>query len=760
MTMRMAIVSTYPPRPCGIGTFSRDLRSALLEVDTSLEIDVVSIVRDHHSSTEPEVLSVIRQDVRADYVAVPALLDGRGTDVVLIEHEYGIFGGEAGSYILSLAQELRQPFVVTLHTVLSKPTTRQAEVLGELCHRAALVTVFTETARRMVVDSGVAPAARVRVVPHGAPTVLLPHIADATSVGDSVQEGDGSPRTMAHLEGRTVLSTFGLISAGKGIETAIEALSEIVPLHPEVLYLVAGQTHPEVVKEEGERYRLSLERLVRDRGLERNVQFLDRFLSMEELAFLLSSTDLYLTPYRSREQIVSGALTFAIVAGCPVVSTPYFYAEDLLASGAGILVPFDDPTAFAKGVLLLLDNPADLAAAAREARRIGAGLAWPAVGAMTVDVLRLALGLGVPDEGGVSTGRVASSPSIRSDHLLTLVDDVGIVQHADGVVPNRASGYCVDDVARLVIVALGLDREADDHTFSRMVTLGLSFLRYAWDPATQGMHNMMSYDRHWLDDPHSGDHLGRAAWALGAVVAAHPPRAVVAPSLRLLEELAPAIERTDSLRTMAFAVIGLTRPPLEALPVSLRSLLEVLGKRLLDVFAAFRTDEWRWFESSLTYDNARLSQALIAAGHRLDDAPMLAAGLESLDWYGAQCGLDGPAVRLVGNSWHRSKDNPLAALLDGDEQPLDAAALVESLADALAATEQRAHGERAVRAFEWFLGRNRLGEPVYDFATGGCHDGLAAQSLNDNEGAESTLAFFQALLALEASGLQSSLPQT
>ncbi len=764
--MRVALVSTYPPRPCGIGTFSRDLRAALLDADPSLEIDVLSIIRDHHAPPAPEVLSTIRQDVRADYVAVPDLLDGRGTDVVLIEHEYGIFGGEAGSYILSLVQELRQPFVVTLHTVLSKPNAQQAEVLRELCHRAALVTVFTETARRMVVESGVVPAARVRVVPHGAPTVLLPEIAERSAVTNTlatpnlIAEDGGPHHTMTHLKGRTVLSTFGLISAGKGIETAIEALTEIVPVHPEVLYLVAGQTHPEVVKDEGERYRLSLERLVRDRGLERNVRFLDRFLSMEELAFLLSATDLYLTPYRSREQIVSGALTFAIVAGCPVVSTPYFYAEDLLASGAGVLAPFDDPAAFAKGVLNLLDHPAELASAAREARRIGASLVWPSVGAMTVEVLRVALGLGVPEEeGGISAGRIASSPSIQSEHLMTLVDDVGIVQHADGVVPNRASGYCVDDVARLAIVALGLDGGADDRTFSRMVALSLSFLRYAWDPATGGMHNMMSYDRRWLDEPHSGDHLGRAVWALGAVVAVHPPRAVGAPSLRMLEEMAEAVRRTDSLRTMAFAVIGLTRPPLAALTPALRDLLEELSHRLLEIYIGFATPAWQWFERGLTYDNARLPQALIAASHRLGDDKLLAAGLESLEWYGAQCGLDGPYVQLVGNSWHRTIDRPDAAALDGDEQALDAASLVEALTEAKTATGRREHGRRAVRAFEWFLGRNRLGEPVYDFATGGCHDGLSAHSLNENEGAESTLAFFQALLALEAAGLQSSLPQ-
>jgi hypothetical protein len=555
---------------------------------------------------------------------------------------------------------------------------------------------------------------------------------------------DGSHRTMAHLEGRTVLSTFGLISAGKGIETAIEALAEIVPVHPEVLYLVAGQTHPEVVKEEGERYRLSLERLVRDRGLERNVQFLDRFLSIEELAFLLSSTDLYLTPYRSREQIVSGALTFAIVAGCPVVSTPYFYAEDLLASGAGILVPFDDSTAFAKGVLQLLDNPIDLATAAREAQRVGSGLAWPAVGAQTVDVLRQARQLGIPATSQAIAGRVASSPSIRSDHLLTLVDNVGIIQHADGVVPKLSSGYCVDDMARLVIVAAGLDRERDDRTFSRMVTLGLSFLRHASDPSGAGMHNFMSYDRRWLDEPHSGDHVGRAVWALGVVIAAHPPRAVAAPSLRLLSELAPAVAQMDSLRAWAFAAIGLARPPLEALPEELRGLLRDLGGRLMEAYRCHRVDGWHWFEDDLTYDNARLPQALITAGNRLGDERMLAAGLE---------------VRLVGNSWQRTKASVPSTDFDGDEQPLDAAALVETLADAQTATDRHSYGERAVRAFEWFLGRNRLGEPVYDFATGGCHDGLGASGMNENEGAESTLAFFQALLALEAAGLQSSLPQ-
>ena len=740
--MRVAIVSTYPPRPCGIGTFTADLRGALLESDPCTEVDIVSLARDEHGNDATEVVASIRQDVRSDYPAMARTLASRGTDVVLIEHEYGIFGGEAGSFVTSLADVLTQPLVVTLHTVLSEPSVRQAEALRALCHRATLVTVFTETARTMVIDSHLVPPERVRVIPHGAPIALLPDSVPATRPA------------IESLTDRTVLSTFGLISAGKGIEVAIEALPAIVARHPEVLYLVAGTTHPEVVKHEGERYRLTLERLVRDLNLTEHVHFLDRFLTVDELALLLSSTELYLTPYRSREQIVSGALTFAVVAGCPVVSTPYRYAEDLLGSGAGVLVPFDDPSALASAVLDLLDDPATLGKARAEARRVGASLTWPAVGAQMLQVLAEAVELG-PVEPEPDLVPATSSPRVRPDHLLTLVDDVGIVQHAAGVIPMRETGYCVDDVARLVIVALGLDREASGTTYRRMLTLGLSFLRHAWDPAAGGMHNFLSYDRRWLDEPHVGDHIGRAAWALGEVIAVQPPHAVAAPSLLLLESMAHVLEGELSLRGSAFAMVGLARPAQDVLPEPLQKLLRTLSDRLLQRYHETRTDDWRWFEDRLTYDNARLPQALLAAGRRLGDDALVDAGLESLHWYAEQCSLSSPVVRLVGNRWRDRGGRPDD---EGDEQPLDAAALVEAYAEALMATGQGEHGRRAVHAFEWFFGRNRLGLPVYDFATGGCHDGLGKAALNDNEGAESTLAFLQALHALDDAGLQASLP--
>ena len=391
--MRLALVSTYQPRACGIAVFSGDLRQALLDVDSSLEVDVVSIVRGGPATHPPEVVTTIRQDLRSDYPAAAAELERRGTDVVLIEHEYGIFGGEAGEYVLALTEQLRIPVVVTLHTVLTEPSPRQAATLTALCRRAALVMVFTETARQMVVAQGVVAAERVRVVPHGAPDILnamagaRPGSSELASTAPELT-GAATDLGLARLTDRTVLSTFGLIGASKGLELVIRALPPVVAARPDVLYLIAGQTHPEIVKNEGESYRLGLERLVRDLGLTDHVAFVDRFLTVDELAVLLARTDLYVTPYRGFDQIVSGALTFAVAAGCPVVSTPYRYAENLLGSGAGVLVPFGDVDRLSAAVLELLQTPGLLAAArtafadpeaeismAEISRRAGVGMA-------------------------------------------------------------------------------------------------------------------------------------------------------------------------------------------------------------------------------------------------------------------------------------------------------------------------------------------------------------------------------------------------
>jgi glycosyltransferase involved in cell wall biosynthesis len=383
--VRAAIFSTYPPRECGIGTFSFDVRSALLDVPGIDDVSAVVVVDDRSTPQRSEVLTTVRQAVREDYVRTARLLGGLDIDVVLLQHEFGIFGGGDGEYVLSFAQELTQPLVVTLHTVLSQPTPRQLRVLTALCDQAERVIVMTDTARRLLVDVGASAAAKIRVVPHGAPVELGRRREDLAAGRDSLYLAPGA---YARSQSRFLLSTFGLLSAGKGLETAIEALPLIVERHPEVTYLIAGRTHPQVARREGEQYRLMLERRAVDLGLGGHVEFDDRFLSIDELADLLAATDVFLTPYRNREQISSGSLTFAIAAGCAAVSTPYWYAEDMLASGAGQIVPFDDPRALAEAVCELVEQPNLLATARAEARRIGSQLTWPSVASVTAGVLR------------------------------------------------------------------------------------------------------------------------------------------------------------------------------------------------------------------------------------------------------------------------------------------------------------------------------------------------------------------------------------
>jgi glycosyltransferase involved in cell wall biosynthesis len=742
--VRTAIVSTYPPRACGIGTFAADVRMALLGVDGVDRVERVVVVNEPSRPQRPGLVATIAQAVRGDYVRAARILGRLDVDVVLLQHEYGIFGGHDGDYVLSLAEELSQPLVVTLHTVLSQPTRHQAAVLAALCRQAERVIVMTDTARRLLVEGGACADEKVRVVPHGAPTVLARQAAELASA--RAAGGDEAP-TRGRANDRFLLSTFGLISAGKGLETVIEALPAIVERHPEVLYLVAGRTHPDVARREGERYRLTLEQAVLDLDLADHVEFDDRFLSVDEIADLLAATDVFVTPYREREQISSGALTFGIAAGCGVVSTPYWYALDMLASGAGEIVPFADPGALADAVCRFIEEPQRLRSARAEARRIGAQLAWPSVAEATASVLSEAVEL-APRRRTVA-GVDPQLVSMRTDHLLTLVDDVGIVQHANGVIPSRESGYCVDDVARLAVVALELGRRSDEQVWTSIVYRALAFLHDATDEQA-GMRNFMGYDRRWLDEPHLGDHVGRTVWALGEILSTAWVPAVVGPTRRLLDAIAGTLGSQTSLRTGAYVTLGLAHLDADRLEPLARLLLERSVEQLASAYEASASDEWRWFEDELSYDNARLSQALIVAGVALGREELTETGLESLCWLGDESGLADGSLRLTG---HRGRRRDEPALGSGDEQPLDASALVEAELAALTVTGEPEHGVRAQRAFDWFLGRNRLRRPLYDFATGGCSDGLGEETANDNEGAESTLAFHRAALLLDAAGL-------
>ncbi|GIJ47181.1 glycosyl transferase [Virgisporangium aliadipatigenens] len=741
-TYRLGIVSTYVPRRCGLATYTADLREALGVATDDIESVVVAIDRDGLSYGD-EVVATIRQDHIADYEDVAERIRSAGIDVVLIQHEYGIFGGPNGSHVLHLARALTTrgiPYLVTLHTLLSTPTPGQAATLTALCAGAAGVTVFTETARRMAVAAGIAAAHQITVVPHGAPSVL--RTAPPPTALDGLLESFGDD---------PVLTTFGLVSAGKGLEDAISAMAAVVARHPRARYVIAGATHPEVVRHEGESYRDGLHERVRSLGLTDNVHFVDSFLTPAELSALLRRTTIFVTPYLSPEQICSGALTFAVAAGCPVVSTAYRYAEDLLANGAGIIVPCHDVAGLSDAVNRLLDDPALLAQTRAAADARGAGLVWPAVALIAGDLIR-SVARHSPGHAVTRLGPL-SVPPLRLDHLRRLTDEFGIIEFCRGREPDLAYGYNVDDVSRLAIVAaelLTLGQGGDLPT--RWIRLALRFLRAALGSTVDSavMHNRMTYGGSWTDRPHPGDHVGRTVWALG-VLAGTP--AVPDPERRdatdLLDALGPRVPELAAigLRSVAYALLGLVRADRTA---HLPQLVSTLDRELR---AHASGGGWYWFEPELTYDNARLPQALLAGAAALGDRATAARALNALDWYVAHVGLTDGTLRNVGNRWHRRDDDPVRWGDAGDEQPIDTAAAVDATVEAWAYTGSPRYADLAGVAYSWFHGRNRAGAVLYETDTGACHDGLAATTANPNCGAESTLAHQQSLVTLLRAGL-------
>jgi glycosyltransferase involved in cell wall biosynthesis len=747
-TYRLGIVSTYLPRQCGLATYTADLREALGVATDDLHTDVVAIDRDGRRYGD-EVVATINHDRIEDYAAAAATIRDAGIQAVLIQHEYGIFGGRDGAHVLELTRALRGcgiPYLVTLHTVLSRPTAGQAATLRALCAQAARVTVFTETARRVAIRTGIAAGHQLVVVPHGAP-VAMRAAPDPATLRPELR------RLLDDLRGRPTLTTFGLLSQGKGIDIAIEALAEVVREHPDTQYVVAGATHPEIKRLEGEGYRKRLHADVERLGLTGNVHFVDAFLGLDELAALLHASTLFVTPYRSPEQICSGALTFALGAGLPAVSSDYSYAEDMLASGAGRVVPCGDGAALAAAIAGLLTDAEALTAAQAVARSCAEWLQWPTVASREADLIREVIAQAAQASAVPPGHATVQAPALDLTHLDRLTDEIGIIQFAIGSEPALESGYCVDDVARLAIVAadlLAVGADAKQAALAmRWLTRSMRFLIAAVSPGTGGaMHNVLSYQGTWQDEPHLGDHVGRAIWTLG-VLASSPavPRDVVRSASSLLEALGPHVEAIaePGLRSGAYTLIGFAKA---GRVEQVRPLTELLGSALSDDPA------WRWFEPELTYDNARLGQAMLLGADLLGDRVAAKRAIAALDWYAQHVGLTDGTLRCVGNRWHHRGESPQVWLGDdGDEQPLDAAAITEALVDVWHHTADPGYARMAGSAFAWFLGRNRAGVRLYVDETGACRDGLAPTGANLNEGAESTLAYYQALLYLLRAGL-------
>ncbi len=732
MPGRIAFLGGYEPRRCGIATFTHDACEAVALAAPMAEC-IAGAVNDRVQGYKypPRVRFEILEKDLDSYRRAADFLNFNNTEVLCVQHEFGIYGGSAGSHLLALLKEVRMPVVTTLHTVLQEPNPAQRKVMEELILRSDRLVVMARKGAEILRETYCVSDSKIDVIPHG-----IPDIPFADSEASKRQFG---------LEGRKVLLTFGLLGPGKGIEHAIEALPEIVRRHPDAVYLILGATHPHLVAREGESYRLGLERLAEDRGVKEHVIFYNRFVSLEELTEFIGATDIYLTPYLNEAQITSGTLAYVFGAGKAVVSTPYWHALELLAEERGILVPFRDPQAIAEGVCIFLDDPALLVRTRVDAYQLGREMIWPAVARRYLESFQQAradrkAASQVTTTGRALVNRPHNLPPLRLDHILRMSDGTGIFQHATFNVPNFHEGYCTDDNARAFILCNLVDEHGE---LDQRSTSYLAFLAASLDYQTGRFRNFMSHGRQWLEEAGSEDSHARALWALGVGAGRSRNEGHRLLCVQLFERGLPAVESFTSPRAWAFALLGIHEFLRgRSSTTSAKASRKVLTGKLVDLWHGHATEDWPWFESTATYDNARLSQALILSGRWMPHPEALEIGLSSLRWLASIQRTQGGHFRPIGSNGFYSKEGARA---DFDQQPVEAQAMVSACLEAFLNTRDPFWTVEAKRAFEWFLGRNDLGVPLYDPATGGCGDGLHSDRVNANQGAESSLAFQLAL---------------
>jgi glycosyltransferase involved in cell wall biosynthesis len=738
---RIAVVGNYLPRQCGIATFTTDLCDALHAEYGATELLALPVNDTEEGYTYPaRVRFELSEDNLASYRQAADFLNFSNIDLVCLQHEYGIFGGRAGAHILELLRRLRMPFATTLHTVLREPNPDQREVMKEIAALSDRLIVMSRRSAEILQEVFDVPADKIDLIPHGIPDLPF---TDPSFYKD----GFGT-------EGKEVLLTFGLLSPNKGIENVIQALPQILARHSNVVYMVSGVTHPHILRREGDKYRHSLQNLSRELGVERNVIFRNRFVSPQEMVELIGAADIYITPYKHKEQVVSGTLAYALSAGKAIISTPYLHAIELLDDERGALVPFDDPGAIAEKTVELLDNSTARHAMRKRAYLYAREMVWNRVAQKYMKSFERIYNERLRKPRATFSAlntekKLDRLPAIKLDHLRRMTDSTGIVEHALFVVPNYPEGYSTDDNARALIVTVLLEEfgATAPPGSADLASRYLAFLWLAFDANTKRFRNCLSYERQWQEQEGSEDSHGRALWGLGTVLGRSTNAGLRGAAGRMFELAVPVAVEFKSPRACAFALLGLLEY-LEAFPGDRAALSasDSLASRLLNSYRSARSDDWKWFEKELAYSNARLPQALLRAGVRASNEEMVAAGLEALDWLVTiqRCDVKGHFVP-VGSQGFFSKDGEKARF---DQQPVEACGAVSACLQAYRATGKARWRKEAWSAMNWFLGDNDLQIALYDSATGGCRDGLHPDRANENQGAESTLSFLMALLEM------------
>jgi len=738
----VAVIGNYLPRQCGIATFTTDLVEGLSAEAPDIHCWATAINDKPEGYPYSEkVRFEINQNKLSDYSVAAQFLNISQTDIVCLQHEYGIFGGPAGSHLLKLLGELRMPVVTTLHTILKDPAPEYRDVMCKLADLSDRLVVMSRKASDFLKDIYAVPEEKIAFIHHGIP--------DTPFIDPSFYKDKFG------VEGKMVLLTFGLLSPNKGIEHVLEALPAVIKKHPDVVYIILGATHPNILKSHGDAYRIKLQQLVRKLQIGEHVIFQNRFVTLKELCEYLGIADIYVTPYSDEAQITSGTLAYAMGSGKAVISTPYWYAKEMLAEDRGRIVPFHNPGAIAEQVIGLLGNDVQRHAIRKKAYNFTREAVWREVSRKYLQVFsevrRNRTRHPRPRHSYVENIKAITNfelPEIKLNHLKALTDDTGILQHATYTIPDRTHGYCTDDNARALLVAAMGQKYLPANGQGLGVLSGhyLGFLLYAYNEKNGRFRNFMTYSRKWLEEAGSEDAHGRALWCLGKAVAYLDDPGHLAMSTTLFKKALRVAEDFRSPRAIAFCLVGL-HAYLHTFSgdSDVRRILEVLAERLFKQFKNHGTDDWPWLENAVNYANGKLPHALLICGHRLQRDDMTDMGLGVLKWLLSIQTEDKHFVPIGSNGWYE-RSGPRARF---DQQPVETKDMVEACIEAFKITRDQVWFEGAVMCFNWFLGHNDLNMSLYDPKTGGCRDGLMADGINQNQGAESTLAWLLSLMTLQ-----------
>ena len=730
---KVVFISSFPPRKCGIATFASDLiENTATAAKGEFEPLVVAMRSDDQKYNEP-VKFEIHENIKSDYICAADYINFSHVEVISVQHEFGLFGGAGGQYLSLLLNRLKAPVITTLHTVLDEPEPEYYKSMVEVCAASHKIITMNRRGVDMLQEIYNIPAGKIKLIPHGIPD--LPFV-------DS-----NYYKHQFGLEDRRTMLTFGLLSKNKGIEVMLEAMPEIIEADPSVIYIVLGMTHPNILKNEGESYRFSLQQMVKDLGIEEHVIFHNRFVNDQELHNFLCATDIYVTPYQAEKQLTSGTLSFAVGTGKAVVSTPYWAAEELLADGRGKLVSFNDSRGMAEAIVEILENDSLFYSLRRRAYDYGRFRTWPRIGQAYWKLFSAKrLPLRIATRSTLSAAETISNievPEPSLDHLIKLTDDTGLYQHATFTIPNREHGYCTDDNARGVIAMTRYFTQYPDPQALQLLEKYLSFIMYSQN-SDGSVRNMMYFDRTWYKNEANHDAFGRVLWAFGTVMASPPAPAYLSILKDRFDKSVQLIQKQKP-KGMAYSILGMC-DYLKHFPGAsdIKRQLELAAEGLVTQFRESCYPDWRWFEDAITYDNAVLPHSLFVAGITCDNKRYIEIAEESSEFL-LKHSLNGKHFSFVGcNGWFERGKTKASF----DQQPIEAASMVMMLRAAYDATLNEKYLKLQRKAFDWFLGRNDLHIPLYDFRTKGCNDGLMQDGVNINQGAESTLSFLLSLLSI------------